>query len=286
MPSFREPLAFDYWRTHRLESGYLAVGVVLFFFFLFANFPYAGAFSAVLAPMGLRVSSAGQSIDIPIGAKLSGVRIVPDAPGARPIFESQSVHIAPALLSILLLRPGVRASADAYQGTIRISAHRSGTGTTLDFSADKLNLADYEAVRAIGIALGGQLDATGSLRVMPDNPGSDSGTIHLLATGLTGRATGPMLGLNLGNMDATINLNRGTLQIVSLKTSGGDVMINGSGGIKLAPDWQGSALALRFTLATSPQARMRLGFLFNFLPHPPGTSPYRVGGTIGAPTIS
>ncbi|HUY27950.1 MAG TPA: type II secretion system protein GspN [Candidatus Binataceae bacterium] len=286
MPDFRALPTFDYWRTHRLESGYLATGVILFFFFLFANFPYAGAFSAVLAPMGLRVSSAGQSIALPIGAKLSQVRIVPDSPGARAIFESQSVHVAPALLSILLLRPGVRASADAYQGTIRISAHRSGAGTALDFSADKLNLAGYQALRALGVALGGELDATGSLSVMPDNPGSDSGTAHLLVTGLTGGLKGAMPALNLGNLDATLNLSQGVLQIVSLKTSGGDVTINGSGRIKLAPDWSDSALALRFTLLTSPQARMRLAFLLNFLPHPPGTSPYSLGGTIGAPTIS
>ncbi|HVA76964.1 MAG TPA: type II secretion system protein GspN [Candidatus Binataceae bacterium] len=286
MPDFKELLTFEYWRTHRLESGYLATGVVLFFFFLFASFPYASAFSAVLAPMGLRVSSEGQSIAIPIGAKLSQVRIAPDTPGAIPLFESDNVRVAPALLSILLLRPGIRASAHAYDGTVRITAHRSGPGTVLNFSADKVNLAGYEALRALGAVLGGELDATGSLVVMPDDPDTDSGTIHLVATGLTGRVKLPMPPLNLGNLDATLELEKGVLKVTSLKTSGGDLTIDGSGDIRLAPNWQDSALALRFTLVPSPSARMRLAFLLNFLPHPPGTRPYSLGGTLGSPTVS
>ncbi|MGB6555681.1 MAG: type II secretion system protein GspN [Candidatus Binataceae bacterium] len=286
MPEFRELLSFEYWRTHRLESGYLATGVVLFFFFLFASFPYASAFSAVLAPMGLRVSSTGQSLAIPIGAKLSQVRIAPDTPGAFPLFESDSVHIAPALLSILLLRPGIRASADAYEGTIRITAHRSGAGTALKFSADKVDLKSYEALRALGAILGGNLDATGSMLVMPDDPNSDSGTIHLLATNLSGRLKIPMPPLSLGALDATAKLDKGVLSITSLKTSGGDLAIEGSGAIKLAPAWQDSALALHFTLVPSASARMKLRFLLKFLPHPPGTAPYSLGGTLGSPTFN
>jgi type II secretion system protein N len=286
MPEYRELLTFEYWRTHRLESGYLATGIVLFFFFLFASFPYAGAFSAVLAPMGLRVSSEGQSLAIPIGAKLSQVRIAPDTPGAFPIFESSSVHIAPALLSILLLRPGIRASADAYQGTIKITAHRSGPGTALKFSADKIDLKSYEALRALGAILGGSLDATGSMLVMPDDPNSDTGTIHVLATDLSGRMRIPMPLLNLGVLDATLKLDKGVLSITSLKTSGGDLAIEGSGDIKLAPAWQDSALALHFTLVPSAAARMKLGFLLNVLPHPPGTAPYSLRGTLGSPNFS
>ena len=286
MPEFRELLTLEYWRTHHLESGYLAAGVVLFFFFLFASFPYVSAFSAVLAPMGLRVSSAGQSVAIPIGAKLTQVRIAPDTPGAFPLFESNSVHIAPALLSILMLRPGIRASADAYNGTIHITAHRSGPGTALKFSADKIDLKSYEALRALGAILGGSLDATGSMVVMPDNPDADSGTLHLLATNLSGRMRIPMPLLSLGALDATMTLDKGVLSITSLKTSGGDLAIEGSGAIKLAPAWQDSAVAVHFTLVPSPAARMKLQFLLNLLPHPPGAAPYSVGGTLGAPTFS
>jgi type II secretion system protein N len=286
MPDFRELLTLDYWRTHRLESGYLATAVFLFFFFLFASFPYASAFSAVLAPMGLRVSSAGQSIALPIGAKLSQVRIAPDTPGAIPLFESESVQVAPALLSLLLLRPGIRASAAAYDGTVRITAHRSGPGTVLSFSADKVNLAAYQALRALGAVLGGELNATGSIVVMPDDPNSDSGTIHLVATGLSGRVKMPMAPLELGQLDATVKLDKGVLRITGLKTSGGDLAIDGGGDIKLAPNWQDSVLALHFTLVPAPAARMKLAFLLNFLPHPPGTRPYSLGGTLGSPTIS
>ncbi|MGH7781096.1 MAG: type II secretion system protein GspN [Candidatus Binataceae bacterium] len=287
MPEFSELFSPDYWRTHRLESGYLATGIVLFFFFLFESFPYVSAFSAVLAPMGLRVSSAGQSVAIPIGAKLSQVRIAPDVPGALPLFESASVHIAPALLSILMLRPGIRVSADAYAGKIRITAHRSGPGTVLNFSADKVDLKEYQALRALGAVIAGVLDAKGSMVVMPDDPNGDSGTVHLVASGLSGNIRAlPMPPLNLGNVDAAVTLDNGVLKIASLKSSGGDLTINGSGDIRLAPDWRNSALALRFTLVPSPGARMKIGFLLNFLPHRPGTRPYSLGGTIAAPTIS
>jgi type II secretion system protein N len=286
MDDFRELLSLEYWRTHRLESAYVATGLVLFVFFLFATFPYANILSAVLAPMGVRVSSAGQSIAIPIGAKLYNVRISPDAPGARPLFASESVHVAPALLSMLLLQPGIRASADAYQGTIQISAHRSGAGTALNFSARKVNLAGYEALRALGVALGGTLDATGSVVVIPEAPLSDSGTVHLIATGLEGRMKGSMPALKLGTLDASMSLDKGVLRLSSLKTSGGDLAINGSGNIRIAPNLRDSRLALHFTLLPAPTARMKLAFLLGLLPHPPGTRPYTLGGTIGSPTLS
>ena len=122
--------------------------------------------------------------------------------------------------------------------------------------------------------------------VMPDDPNSDTGTIHLLATDLSGRMRIPMPLLNLGVLDATLKLDKGVLSITSLKTSGGDLAIEGSGDIKLAPVWQDSALALHFTLVPSAAARMKLGFLLNVLPHPPGTAPYSLRGTLGSPNFS
>ena len=104
-------LSLDYWRAHSLELWYGIAGFVLFLIFLFATFPYAPAIKGVLAPLGLRFDSAEQELALPFGARLSNVSIRSLTPGTPPIFQSRSVHIWPALGSLLLLRPGISGSA-------------------------------------------------------------------------------------------------------------------------------------------------------------------------------
>ncbi len=286
MANLYERLTLAYWKAHRLQAAYIAVGVVLFLVFLFANFPYVDAFSAALAPMGLKMDAQRQELALPIGAKLQEVRIIPDAPGALPVFESSSIRIAPAILSMLMLKPGIRASAAAYGGKIRLNAHRSGTATALNFSANGINLAELEMLHALGAALAGAADATGSALVMPDDLVLDSGTLHLDASNVMAHISGPLGIFRLGDLNLSATLSSGVLRIESLKTSGGDLMISLSGDVRLAPDLRDSALALHFTLVTTPQARMRLGPFLNLLPHPPGTRPYNLRGTITSPALT
>ncbi|HLI78728.1 MAG TPA: type II secretion system protein GspN, partial [Candidatus Binataceae bacterium] len=93
--------------------AYIAVGVLLFFAFLLATFPYGDTLSGVLAPTGLRLSMRDQGISFPFGIRMDGVML--DSPdGSRQVFQSERLRVRPALLSWLIGAPAVSISADAY----------------------------------------------------------------------------------------------------------------------------------------------------------------------------
>jgi len=196
------------------------------------------------------------------------------------------VKLRPAWGWLLLLRPGVSAHADAYGGTLSLAAHKSGNGAVLSLDADSVNLAMIHVFRSLGATLGGQLTGYTSLAIYPGSPTDDSGTMRFTATGFTVRLGETMPPLRLGNVEGKLKLDNGVIQVDQVKGSGGDVAIDGHGTIKLAQDWHDSQLALSFSLTPSTEARQRLAFLLNFLPHPPGPAPYRLNGTIASPVLT
>ena len=287
MPDFSQYLSREYWRAHQLELSYGIVGFVLFLAFLSATFPYAPALKGTLAPMGLRFESSEQQLALPFGARLDNVSVRSVVPGAPPLFESQSIRIWPSLFSLVLFHPGISASAEAYKGTLGLHIHRSGDGAAVKFDANKIDLAELHLLRGLGAALGGELSGDGKITFDPISPIDDSGAAHLTAKGFLVRIPGPMPPVQLGEVDVTLRLEKNIVQVDSFKSSGGDVVIDGHGTVHLDDDdWHQSALALEFTLTPNATARQRLAFLFNFLPHPPGTGPYKLGGIIASPVIS
>jgi type II secretion system protein N len=280
-------LSLDYWRAHSLELWYAIAGVVLFLVFLFATFPYAPAIKGVLSPLGLRFDSAEQQLALPFGARLDNVSIRSLTPGTPPIFQSHSARLWPALGSLLLLHPGISGSADSYGGSLWFSVHRLGEGASLSFDASKLDLASLHLLRQIGAALGGELSGDGKIAIDAASPTDNSGAAHLIAKGFLIRIPGPMAALRLGEVDLKVRLDKGILQVEELKSSEGDLAIDGRGSIRLDnEDWHQSALALQFMLTPAATARQRLAFLINFLPHPPNGVPYKLGGTIASPLLS
>ncbi len=287
MPDYKQYLSLDYWRAHQLEVSYGIAAFILFLGFLFATFPYAPALKGAMSSIGLRFNSSEQSFAFPFGVRLDNVSIRSTTPGTPPLFESASVRVWPALGSLMLLRPGISASAQAYSGMLYVQVHRKGDQAIVGFEADKIDLASVHLLRQIGAALGGELSGDGEISVDPASPADNDGTARLHAKGFMIRIPGPMPPLGLGEVDLKVHLNPGELLIQQLKSSGGDIAIDGAGSIHIDQyDWHESKLALQFTLTPTPTARQRLGFLLNFLPHPPGTGPYKLGGTISSPALS
>ena len=277
----------DYWRTHSLELWYVIGGFVLFLVFLFATFPYAPAIKGVLSPLGLRFDSGEQELALPFGARLSNVSVRSLTPGTLPIFQSPSVRIWPALGSLLLLHPGISGNADSYGGSLWFNVHRLGDGAKVSFDANKLDLASFHLLRQIGAALGGELSGDGKIAIDPVSPADNSGTAQLRAKGFLIRIPGPMPAARLGEVDLKVRLDNGVLQVEELKSSEGDLVVDGHGSIRLdTEDWHQSALALQFMLTPAATARQRLAFLINLLPHPPNGIPYKLGGTIASPLLS
>jgi type II secretion system protein N len=237
--------------------------------------------------LGLRFDSGEQELALPFGARLSNVSVRSFSPGTAPIFQSPSVRIWPALGSLLLLHPGVSGNADSYGGSLWFNVHRLGDGAKVSFDANKLDLASFHLLRQIGAALGGELSGDGKIAIDPVSPTDNSGTAHLIAKGFLIRIPGPMPATRLGEVDLKVRLDEGVLQVEELKSSEGDLAIDGHGSIRLdTEDWHQSALALQFMLTPAATARQGLAFLINLLPHPPNGVPYKLGGTIASPLLS
>jgi len=275
----------DFIREHAIQIAYGAAGAILFIAFLFATFPYADALSGVLQPMGLRISSRETGISFPIGIKMTGVTLDSILDG-RPVFQSDQLRITPSLLSMLIGAPGVKLHANAYGGNLELRAHRSGDATALSFSGSDLLLERYTAIRALGLNLGGAFSGDGTLLVSQQGVAADRGEINLAASNASFRLFPGSPPIKIGNLIATIKLDKGKLTLEKMASHGGDLTISGRGVIELEPNLPDSGVAIRFQLETTPVARAQLGILLNFLPHPPNSTPYFIHGTLGAPSLS
>ena len=82
-------MVLQFVRQHAAKIAYVAIGVVLFFAFLLATFPYADTLTRILAPMGLRMSSREQGISFPYGLRMNGVMLDSQSDGRR-FFQSDN----------------------------------------------------------------------------------------------------------------------------------------------------------------------------------------------------
>ncbi|HEV2170554.1 MAG TPA: type II secretion system protein GspN, partial [Candidatus Binatus sp.] len=244
------------------------MGLTLFAAYLISTFPYSTTLSKVLAPMGLQVTSTNQSASFPFGARLSGVRLTSTKPKSGGlIVESPAVTIAPSFLSMLLFHPGVRVKAALYDGIVNFTLRPSGGGTAISYDLDSVDLSRQTLFPLPDADASGTLSGNGSLWLDAGNI-AQTGAGQLSATHLTFMS--PFLGIPiaLGEGQSKFKLDQGMLTIEQCATSGGDVAVNATGTVQLAPDPGQSALAIEFTLSPTPAAASRLSGFFLMLPHP------------------
>jgi len=287
MPELPESASASFWRSHLVQIGYAVFGLILFAGLLFATFPYTATLSKVLAPMGFEFTSATQSIHFPFGAELTGVSVRSMTSSAPyPALECPVITIAPSLLSLLTLQPGVRVNASLYDGVAKVTIRPSSGGTAVSYDLDAVNVAEQRLFSLPGASASGTISGNGELWLSPADLDADTGDGEVSGAGLAIKSPFASAPILLGNADAKFKIDRGVLTIEGLKTSGGDLTVTASGTIQLAPDPAQSTIAIQFTLALAPAAASRLGAMFAFLPHPPGSDPYRLTGTLSAPQIS
>ena len=282
----RESPPAQYQRPRFIRTAYAAVGLTLFAAYLISTFPYSATLTKVLAPMGLVVSSTGQSASFPFGARLSGVRLISTRPASSGLLvESPAVTIAPAFLSMLTMHPGVRVKAALYDGVVSVMIRPSGRGTAISYNLDSVELAHQQLWTIPGASAAGALSGSGNLLLSPDDI-AESGRGALSAAGLTFTSALASSPIRLGDGHSEFKLDQGTLTIEQLATSGGDLTLTAEGTVQLALDPGQSELAIQFTLSTAPAAASQLAVLLAILPHPPGPEPYHLTGTLNCPRIS
>lgn len=274
-------------RAHLRTIGYAGFGVAVFVASLAATFPYAATLSALLQPLSLSLSSAGQGFSPPLGAALSDVRLVSIEPSAPFEVESSDVTLAPAFGALLLGEPGVRVHARLYGGALRATVYRKGAGVGLSFSLSDLGLARVSALHGLGANVLGRLSGDGWAQLASNDPTAASAQFDFHAADLTIRVARGFAPIRLGAVEGSLRLARGALEVTRLDGRGPDGVVSGRGTVRLGADAAQSTVDLRLTIEPSPQGRKRLGVLFGLLPHPPGPrEPYLLTGPLLRPSIS
>ncbi len=274
-------------RGHLRAIGYAGFGAAVFVASLAATFPYAATLSALLQPLSLSLSSAGQGFSPPLGAALSDVRLVSIEPSAPFELESPNVTLAPAFGSLLFGEPGVRVHAQLYGGALHATVYRKGAGVGLSFSLSDLGLARITALHGLGGNVLGRLSGNGWAQLADNDPMAANARIDFHAADLTIGVARGFPPIRLGAVRGSLRLARGALELTRLDARGPDGVVSGRGTIRLGTDIGQSNLDLRLTLDPSPEGRKRLGVLLGLLPHPPGPrEPYVLTGALLRPSIS
>ncbi|HYL58501.1 MAG TPA: type II secretion system protein GspN, partial [Candidatus Acidoferrales bacterium] len=237
--------------------------------------------------MGLELDTASQGFAFPFGAKLSGVRLTSTRSNPPSLLiESPAVRIAPSIVSLLMFHPGVRVNASIYDGVVNLALRQNGHATTVDCEFDGVNLAREHSFERSGVSATGILSGHTQLLLSSGGLEDGNGGGELNGSAMTIAPGAGIPVIRLGRAHAQFKLDGGKLTIQEFKTSGGDLEVSATGTILLAPDAAQSTLDVQFTLVPSPAAASQLATLFAMLPHPPGTRPYQLSGSLSAPRLS
>ena len=287
MPDLSVLLSVEFWRDHARTAAYCGWGIFAFIAFAASNFPYTQLLSAAVAPLGMKASWSGQHFRLPIGVEIQNLRLTSlSDPSARPAFESESMGVAPALSAIVLGEPAIHLRATLFGGDVEATLNGAAKGISALFNANSLSLARYRGFATWGVALNGEVSASGSVSAPSGLIEAADGRIDLHGRSLTVRPSFGLPAFELANLDAQATMVGGVVTIDSLHGSGAEGSLDLSGTIRLASDLRSSLLNLALRIEPTSAGSARLAFLMRFLPHPPGPLPYRLQGSIAQPILS
>lgn len=274
-------------RRWRWVFAYCAVGFVAFVVFEVANFPYAATLTTMLAPFKLRVDYQSQHLIAPIGAELIGVKLVSTAGSSeQTLIISRKVRLEPALVDMLIGRPGLNAQANLYGGSVHAQIVRKGSVLDLDFTVSSVNLGQIELLSKLGAAFNGLVSADGAITIAGPQIRQNSGEITLDARNVSIKVGEGLATFAMGTVRGKFHLDRGTLTIESIRTHGTDGNLQANGTIALASELPQSTVDLKLLLNPTSAGRKHLGFLLGLLPHQPGSQPYLIRGPLMMPSVS
>ena len=265
----------------RLRAFALPAGTVLaFLVFLLVTFP----FDTLARRIEIEVQRAGGDITIGsmgpafLGFRARDVRLrPPSTTGPAPEFRFDAVTIRPDFLALLGRRTSFSFAASAFSGSAKgHAAFSNEPRTSGSLQSLKLEMADVD-LRSLPLkeAFGAELlgRATGKFELPTLLPTeTTTGSISLSIKGLAvGNATVQGLTLPrtaLGDLDASIVIDKGAARVERAQTRGGDIDLDVEGTIRLRPLLSLSQADLRLRLhpserwfSANPAMRGLLGLL-------------------------
>jgi type II secretion system protein N len=266
------------------------LGAAVFASFLVADFPYGETLTSLLAPYRLKLTYSAQHLSVPIGAKLTNVRLFSTANAATDddaLLQSPAMTLAPTLASLLFGRPGLRVRADLYGGLVRLTLHQRGGAVNLDFDLDSLQLAQSAQLRALGAVVDGTLSGNGTAQINGPNLPDDSAAMNVSGDQLAFSIVNGFPAIHLGTLTGNLKLERGAIKLDGFVGHGADLDLKADGTIQLGETPEDSTIDLTLYLDPTPAGRDHFGFFMKLLPHPPGPdAPFSIQGDLLSPSIS
>lgn len=280
----RELLRAGYWREHRLAFAYAAFALVMFVVFVIATFPYARALTVALQPLHLRVTYGEQHSGFPIGAVLEDVRLLETGRLGPALFQSDQLSLKPGL-GVLIGRPSLSVSANAYGGQAALSLSRASGLAQVGFDLTDIDLGRYPMPHAVPVKIAGIASALGHLEINGRGI-SQTGSANLVIRQLALSLSSAMPELKFNDLQGKFRVNHGILQIDHLAGAGPDLKVDIDGTVHLMPTAAQTTVNLTAAIHPTAAGRAHLRFYLNFLPHPPDSRPYHIRGPLLAPALS
>jgi type II secretion system protein N len=248
----------------RLRAFALPVGtVVAFLVFLLATFP----FDTLARRIEIEVQRAGGDIAIAsmgpafLGFRARDVRLrPPSTTGPAPEFRFDTVTIRPDLLALLGRRTSFSFSATAFSGSanghaaLSSDARTAGSLQSLKLDTADIDLHSLPLKETWGVELLGRATSKTDLPTLIPSE-TTTGSITLSIKGLA-IANASVQGLTvprtvLGDLDASIVIDKGAAKVERAQTRGGDIDLDLEGTIRMRPLLSLSQADLRLRLRPS-----------------------------------
>jgi type II secretion system protein N len=266
------------------------LGAAVFASFLVADFPYGETLTSLLAPYHLKLTYSAQHLSVPIGAKLTNVRLFSTADAATDddaLLQSPAMTLAPTLASLLFGRPGMHVRADLYGGLVRLTLHQRAGAVNLDFDLDSLQLSQSAQLRALGAVVDGTLSGNGTAQINGPNLPDDSAAMNVSGDQLAISIVNGFPAIHLGTLTGNLKLEQGAIKLDGFVAHGADLDLKADGTIQLGETPEDSTIDLTLYLDPTPAGRDHFGFFMKLLPHPPGPdAPFSIQGDLLSPSIS
>jgi type II secretion system protein N len=266
------------------------LGAAVFASFLVADFPYGETLTSLLAPYHLKLTYSAQHLSVPIGAKLTNVRLFSTANAATDddaLLQSPAMTLAPTLASLLFGRPGMHVRADLYGGLVRLTLHQRAGAVNLDFDLDSLQLSRSAQLRALGAVVDGTLSGNGTAQINGPNLPDDDAAMKVSGDQLAISIVNGFPAIHLGTLTGNLKLERGAIKLDGFVGHGADLDLKADGTIQLGETPEDSTIDLTLYLDPTPAGRDHFGFFMKLLPHPPGPdAPFSIQGDLLSPSIS
>ncbi|MDD9946096.1 MAG: type II secretion system protein GspN [Myxococcales bacterium] len=309
-------------RTKILATlGYVAFFCVCFIVFAYWSFPYDRLRDYAVQQVAQREAAKRGKQDryelkigelgpaFLFGVAASDVEYIrhPAEEGAQPVpIRLDEVEVRPSLLGMLFDSVDVELAIEAGGGSLDGSCSVAPDLTKIDLKLADVDLGQLGLGAYLGVPVTGR--ATGVIDVLlPSDTVESTGKIELEVERTTlgdGKAKIAVPGMrdgftlekvNAGKLDLAINIANGTATLERLSTDGADLVLDGSGLVKLASPVGRSRLNLTLAFKFSDAYKQRddktkaVFELMSFRPElkrattPTGALRFQLSGTVAAP---